>query len=42
MTTDPGGALGLSWAAFLGLVIAYGNVAAAVSLPVFRTRDIIA
>jgi hypothetical protein len=37
-----GGAPGLSWAASLGLVVTYGAVAIAVSLAVFRTRDIVA
>jgi hypothetical protein len=41
-TLVAGGTAGLSWGAALGLVALYGVIAAAVSLLVFRTRDIVA
>jgi hypothetical protein len=41
-TLVQGGTSGFPWGAALGVVILYGVVAAAVSLVVFRTRDIVA
>jgi hypothetical protein len=41
-TLVSGGTPGLSWGASLGLVVAYGVIAIAVSLGVFRSRDIVA
>jgi ABC-2 type transport system permease protein len=40
-TLVAGGTAGLSWAAALGLVVLYGLIATAVSLAVFRARDIV-
>jgi ABC-2 type transport system permease protein len=41
MTLVAGGTPGLSWGASLGLVVAYGVIAIAVSLFAFRARDIV-
>jgi hypothetical protein len=41
-TLVQGGTDGFPWAAALGVVVLYGVIAAAVSLVVFRTRDIVA